>query len=419
MRMILWLLQAVPAPAAPIAPGAPPAPGAPIFDNIFLWTLLLIFLSAIVGAFLRLRTRDKCLRLMHDYHVTYLSTAGLVLWGDLLVFSQGMELRFDAPYTTRRKITKNSALIYQNELATCLAVCRTIGSLTEQEKKDRQAQIKASFNPGLIRRMVRWFNNMMGTLRDAVSKSFSAMVGQFAKANPANAVLTTQRTQVDQIGQTVLGAVAYSYEPMLERHIGTPVVVEIINPTDPARRPIEFPGYLAEYTDKYIAVFNVDHPPVEALELEITAATEGPGWKAEVEERQVRLTCTGPDALLIKSSEAGGVRSDLEVILLPGTTLSLGRPANQPVKLSVVKTQQFDLVCPRTIANVRFGGQPSRARSGWIGLAPEEELGEREAQQEQPHTQISARTLLSALNPIRAGFRALRRPEDEKPGENK
>lgn len=377
MLALLEFLAQAPAPAATPAPptAAPATPPAPLFDNLFLWTVAIIFVSAIIGTVIRLRTRDKALRLFDDYHITYLAVGGQSLWGDLLVFSSGLELRFDAPYRTRRGLVKNSALIYQAELATCLAVCRTLGGLTKQERRDRELQIRQTFNPNLFRRTLRWFINLFGTIRDAVAKAFSAFIGQVAKANPANAVLASQRGGVDQIGQTLITAVPYAYEPMLEKHIGKPVVLEMFNPTDPAKRITEFPGYLAEYSDRFVAVFNVDHTPIETIELTVEKEPLAtPALKVDAEPTQVKLTCLGPEALVVKKAKIGDVVSDLEVVLIVGTSLPLSRPADSPVTFWIERTHKIDIICPRTNGFVRFGGMSKEAkRANFVGLAPEQE----------------------------------------------
>ena len=41
-------------------------------NNVFWLTILIIFVLGIVAAFVRLRQKDKCLKLLEDYHVTYL-----------------------------------------------------------------------------------------------------------------------------------------------------------------------------------------------------------------------------------------------------------------------------------------------------------------------------------------------------------
>ena len=49
--------------------------------DVFWLTILLVFLLSIIAALLRLRQRDKCLKLLDDSHVTYLAGNAVTMWG--------------------------------------------------------------------------------------------------------------------------------------------------------------------------------------------------------------------------------------------------------------------------------------------------------------------------------------------------
>ena len=68
-----------------------------LLDNALALTVLFIFLTAIVSLLLKARRKDKCLKLLQGSHVAYLTTAGQAIWGDLRVYSLGLELTYDAP----------------------------------------------------------------------------------------------------------------------------------------------------------------------------------------------------------------------------------------------------------------------------------------------------------------------------------
>ncbi len=379
------MLSLLPPMLAQVAPGVPGAPGADTWnlnlDSIFWITLLFIFLTAIISAFIRMRQKDKCLKLLHDYHVSYGAVSGRTIWGDLSVFSQGVELRFDVPYRTGRGLIKSSAMIYQPELAQQLAVLRWEPSLTPEEKQARLKQVRRSFRPGLFRRFSRWLHNIFNTIRDAFVKAFSAFIGQLAKVNPASSVLTTQRSGVEQIGSTLIAAPAgNAYEPMLEEHIGQPVVLELQSPADPAKKIMELPGYLVDYTQQYVAVFNVDHHAMASLDLKVSQTTTQPNVTVTLEPGRTTVTCTGPEAVVINCYEHAGRQVDLGVVLTNGSSIDLPRGDDQPISVQLVLTRTLDIVCPRAQASVRYGGDtPRHTRDNWRGMAPEHE-----AEQEHP-----------------------------------
>lgn len=342
--------------------------------DVFWLTILLIFVVAIVGALIRYRQKDKCLKLLDDYHVTYLTADGRTIWGDLVVSSQGLELQYDAPYRTRRGLAKNSSLIFTDEYGKCLAICRTVHGLTAEERRDRERQIQGSFNPGLVRRALRWMRSVINIIRDAVTKALGLVAGQFSSRGALGGAVKSQKGSVDELGKTLVGAVGNAYEPILERHIGRPVIVEITNPDGTKPAVFELPGYLVEYSDRFLAVFNVSHEPVEKIELEVTEPVQREGISIDLLAEKVVITCTGEDALVVRQMTCGGQTTDLSVALMPGRSVRLGRTPGEPVKLLIERTRQIDVVCPRSVARVRFGSDMlGAARSGWAGVAPEEE----------------------------------------------
>lgn len=89
-------------------------------STVFYITLLFIFLTAIVTAVLTKWAKDKCLKLFHDYHVTIERLRGQTSWGDLHVFSQGIELLYDHPFVDvrggRRPVT---SITSRNSIRRC------------------------------------------------------------------------------------------------------------------------------------------------------------------------------------------------------------------------------------------------------------------------------------------------------------
>ena len=344
-----------------------------LLDNGLPLTILFIFLVAVVGVVLKARRKDKCLKLLAGYHVTLLTKAGASLWGDLVVYSQGLELGFDAPYITRRGLTKASALLYPKQIEGMLAICRIEEGLTEKEKAKRRRQVRRSFKPGPIRRTLRWFRNLLNTLRDAFSKAMSAIIGSLAKARPGSSVLSSQQGQVTAIGDTLLGAAANAYEPMLEAHVGKPVVVEVASDADPTKAPVEIEGYLVDYTDQFVSVFNVDHRFDERFTLEASEDHERPNVSLAMTPTDAKVTCIGPEALVVRTFRSGETFSDLRLVLLPGCSVCLRREAEGPVSLELATTRTLDITAPRSIAKVYFGSESRGARSGWRGAAPQRE----------------------------------------------
>lgn len=417
--MAIWislylLAQAVAEPApnggtVTPAPAADPAWWEPMVEALtaspFLLLILFIFVTAIITVIFQQRKRDKCLKLLNEYHVSYLTTDGKAIWGDLVVYSQGVELEFDAPYRTSRGLLKTSQMIYESEMANCLAFCRTIDGLTEKERRARARQLRRRVKPNLIWRMLRWIRNAFNTLKDAFNNAFNQVVGQIAKAKPGS-VIASQQGSVSSIGTTLLGSVANAYEPILEKHIGKPVLIEIASPAAPDTAKFEVPGYLAEYSDKYLAVFNTDHTPASEHTLTLDADHEAKGFKVQVAPDFVTVTCTGPEVLALKSLKTGDRSYTLNIGVTNGCSVRLRRRNNAgPVEVKLELTRRIDIVCPRAQASVHFGGA-SVQPTGSVSDKPSHEADERQDIGLSPEAETEAKDGEAAIEPPAPGAQA-------------
>jgi hypothetical protein len=375
------LAQAVPAPPSDVTTTVAIPWWQVLLANTLALTLLLIFVTAIITVLIQQRRKDKCLKLLHDYHVSYLTATGKCIWGDLLVFSKGLVVRFDAPYRNSRGIIKSSALIYETDMANCMALCRVDSALTDTERQTRRRQLARCVQPSVFRRWWRMIRNLFSTLKDAFSKAFSTVLGHVAKMKPGGSgALAANQASVDQIGQTLLGAAGNAYEPILEKFIGKPVILELNTPAPGSdapdkSRPVELHGFLAEYSDKYVAIMNRDHTPIESIDLQATESLERPGMRIAMEDKAVAITCVGDDVLIVRSVEAGTEHYDLSVPLIHGSTLRLRRPVGSAVRLQLERTRRIDIVCPRSLATIHFGSEileKQLRKHNWQGMAPSE-----------------------------------------------
>lgn len=327
--------------------------GGGLFTNLLLLTIVFIFGSAIVGAVMASRKRDRCLALLDDQHVTMALSDGAVVWGALRVFAHGIEIEYDAPSTSQHGFVKSSYLLYQPEMGGVVAFCRFVGHLTEDEQQRRLRQVEARFRPGRLRRMWRSIRNSFNTVRDAFTKAMNAFIGQMGKVGGKASVAGTQKGELQKIGKSLISEVGYAYEPMLERHIGRPVVIEMMTPTDDDATTVELHGYLAEYSDKYLAVFSVEQPVHETLTLPGDESTDRDDLKIVVDSSSVRVTNSSSIPLVVDAliSDAGETRK-LGVVLTRASSAQFPRIPGA-LSLRLHRLQRIDVVCHRSRAVIR------------------------------------------------------------------
>lgn len=380
---------------AVLAQSPSPPSGGPSAAAIFYITLGFIFLTAIVTTVVTKWARDKCLKFFHHYHVTLERTRGQTTWGKLKVFSSGVEVVYDHPYVDHRGRKKTSYMIYQHELEQqVLSLLRYHDELDEPAQRARHKQVRRSFNPGPVKRMWRGVRNFINTLRDAFNAAIGAVVGQYQRLNPGSAVLASQGQQVTAIGQTLLGKFANAYEPLLEQYIGRPVILDVADPLNPNNATAQFAGYLADYTQQFIAVFNVEHKAAQEVELALPEAEWGdplpplpgppppgtptfqlpPPLKVE-HELAVRLdgarlkvmNARHETVVVRRLVRAGFEPLELGAIVPPNATLDLPARDARGGKLVVEVLRCLDVVAPRKFAIVRHAGELHERR----GLADE------------------------------------------------
>ena len=160
--------------------------------------------------------------------ITLENTSGKMIWGKLTVENTGLELTYDKPHKDEQGHIETSYILYKQEYSNIHAVIRYHEYLSEQARKERQTELEQTYHPGLCRRLKRKTLNIFKTIRDSVMEIINLLISQVKKATPAGAMLTSQDKYVLQMKQELIGSVATSYEPLLEKHIGNLVVLELI-----------------------------------------------------------------------------------------------------------------------------------------------------------------------------------------------
>lgn len=344
-------------------------------------TLLIIFLTAIITAVITKWARDKCLKFFQDYRITMERSRGQTLWGRLKVFSSGIEISYDHPYVDPMGRSKTSYMFYQQDIEQqVLSIFRWHDQLDERAQAMRLAQIHATFNPRFFRRAWRQVRNFVNTLRDAFNAAIGTVVSQYRTINPA---LGAQGNAVTSLGQTLLGKFANAYEPLLEQYIGQPVILEVVDPINPNNISHEYTGYLADYTQQFIAVFNVEHGQGEPFAFQLPDVERGdplpplpipPAIGAlapilpppMIQEHKValrldgarmKLMNTGEEALAaIRLEREGFEPLSLNTILPPMGTLNLPARDARGSRIIFVRLRCIDVVAPRKFATIRHAG---------------------------------------------------------------
>ncbi|UCH12882.1 MAG: hypothetical protein JSW18_02800 [Candidatus Omnitrophota bacterium] len=224
--------------------------------DTFLITLVFIALCTIIGAFVKGRSKDRCLVDFKNSPVTLELKDGKSIWGRLNVEHTGIELIYDSDYLDEKEgHYEKSYILYKNEFDNIELIVRHQDKLNQKEKTNREKILKQCYKPNAIYRVKRKLKNFFSVVRDALVEVFNLFMGRIRTATPAGAVLSGQDKYVSQIQNQLIPGAGTAFEPMLEKYIGKKVVIKMMR----KEKSIEYPGILKDYTTDFIEILDVEY----------------------------------------------------------------------------------------------------------------------------------------------------------------
>lgn len=224
-------------------------------ESVLLWTIVAILLSSTIGVVLARRKKDPCLNDFHAYMVTVQTKNGKRVWGRLHVETSGIEFRYRDNYWDKDHV-ETSFILYKEEFGNIFVLFRFHDELTPEEQKCRLHALKKAYHPWPPRRLLRHIRNLFNTIRDAINEALGTAILQIKTPNPALQAMATQQKYVARLQSEVIGYLGASYDPMLERHIGTLVVLEVTRPDGVVDEHV---GVFKEYSSQYLEVMDVQY----------------------------------------------------------------------------------------------------------------------------------------------------------------
>ncbi len=220
--------------------------------DTFAITIIFIVVSTAVAAFIRGRSKDKCLRNFSGDMITLVLSGGRTASGALSVESSGIELI----YKNRGENETNkefSYIIYKSEYGSVLSVIRYHDKLNEKNRELRDKELKRIYHPGIFRKSARKIRNLFSTIKDSVMEVLNMIMGKAGKFGAVGGIMSSQGKYVSQIRQNVVGNLSTSFEPLFEKHIGQKVTAE----TNEDGKSVNYTGILKDYTPLFIELMDV------------------------------------------------------------------------------------------------------------------------------------------------------------------
>jgi hypothetical protein len=327
-----------------------------LLDSTLL-TILVIVVIATILALIRTRKRDRCLKHFDGYYVSLTETEGDVTWGEVEVYTSGMEFFYPKPVRSSKGFWQRSLLFYRDQYERMDGIYRYAEGLPEDQKEDRRKHLERTSNPGFLRRFARKVRNWVGMIRDALVQSISLLLGAAkSKTTPAG-MLQQDQERMSALSAEIIGHAGNSFDPLLERHLFSRVVVDVSRQDDKT----SYCGYLADYTADFLEIIDAQ---VNAEEGGFGPEAYRPGQvpvdgvEVRLEGKLLAVSNASGMMLALHALEHGAESTAVGAVIPDGFTadLRLGDEIDtDTLEVVIASAERVDMLVPRTRALVRHG----------------------------------------------------------------
>ncbi len=337
-----------------------------LVDWSFIITLGVIVLTTLVGAYLRSRRRDRCLADFHGYHITVERKDNRIIWGDMHLQPTGFEMVYRSDVQDEDHM-EASYVYYKDEYSDIQAIYRYARDLTPDLQERRARSVEKSLHPGILRRIRRSLRNFLSIATDAFSEALTMSLGRVRRKGAA-LITDTSQTYLRGISKDLIGYVGTSFDPLLEKFVGTRVVVEVVE--DESIH--EHAGMLKEYSADFLEVLDVYYPLPQEVKLSgQTGYQIADKVTIEVEDKQLRIHNLADQPQYLERIEVGKQVTELNAILTGGEQIVVQTAADgQEVILHMRIASRLDMIVPRAHALIRHRAERYNPDSIFdVGLA--------------------------------------------------
>lgn len=219
-------------------------------DNVFLVTVAIIFLTALLSRVVQ--KNDRVLKLIKGFHVNIIRLDGKKMWGKAHMYVNGMKLLFSRPYRSSGGCWVESYLFYEADMQKLQMIFRYQDELSPENRHRRSIEINRVANPGHMRKFMRKLRNFISNFQEAFSETLGVFLSRF-KSTSADLIKANEKN-LKLAGSTALNAAGKEYDQILEHHINQKVVVAVKT----EKHAKEFSGFLGEYSSNWLALIDCE-----------------------------------------------------------------------------------------------------------------------------------------------------------------
>jgi hypothetical protein len=221
-------------------------------DTLAFWLpLILLFLSALLGAVIKRRSCDHCLKKFNEQKVLFPFQNGEWICGKLEVFAQGIELQ-NVGDSVLHDLSIKSRILHSFEVDKIPFFIRQAPDpdtrLGVLWKKERERLL----HPPLRDRVKRSVLNAFNMLRDSFGQAFRAIIGTMSKDTRLGKAKDSEK-RFQEMQSNLTEMVPNAWEPILEKYLGQRIAIE----REIGETTFSESGILEDYSSKYLLLRDV------------------------------------------------------------------------------------------------------------------------------------------------------------------
>jgi hypothetical protein len=213
--------------------------------------IIFLFITALIGTILKRCSCDHCLKKFNGSKVFIPKSCGVLEFGELCVYAQGIEIIFNNVSKKNGKMIR-SLIIHPSEVNKVPFIFRAAPDPETMDSVLWEKDLQNILNPSAWSRFSRISLNFYNMLRDAFGQAAKTILGAVSKDTSLGKVKDANK-QMTSIGSELTTLVPNAWEPVLEKNRGKKVIIERKN-KDEIVRDI---GILEDYSSKFLLVRNV------------------------------------------------------------------------------------------------------------------------------------------------------------------
>ena len=320
-----------------------------MLNNPLLVTIVILVGGALVSGYLKGRVKDRVMDGFSGYQVTLEKMDGHLVWGEMRLYSTGLELVYRADVQDEHHV-ETSYILYKEEFSQVQAIYRYYDDLDEAQRARRERELLHSFHPGPWTRLRRRSRNFLNLISDSLNEAIGILVGQLQSTTQS--MTAGSDDYLSQVGQNIVGYVGTRYDPLLERYVGTKVVVEVTEDGT----VYEHIGVLKDYTADYLEVLDVHYPNQTQVKVREQDCCQEQNLRVTREGDTLHVSNIGETSLFLQRLRAGDTVTPINAVLDKDDELDLHLPSDAPaqdVELEVKIIRHLDWILPRSHALIR------------------------------------------------------------------